>query len=99
MEKYIGGVGVTDVKSTDTAVSGINEDSGKREVRCNKCGKVMDFFDLQANFTIHTNVGYGSMYDGTEIEMHLCCDCFDKLVESCEVAPVIRDWWSDERPN
>lgn len=58
---------------------------------CNHCGKLLDEWDLQEDFSIHKIVGYGSIHDGEEIELRLCCDCFDKAVEECELSPIIRE--------
>ena len=59
---------------------------------CNLCGKELDIFDIQNNFTIHKEtVGYGSAYDGDGIELRLCDGCFDRLVCSCNVSPVISE--------
>lgn len=55
---------------------------------CNHCGKELDFFDLQNDFSIHKRIGYGSVHDGDDVHMLLCSDCFDKLVEECEVSPI-----------
>ncbi len=58
---------------------------------CNYCGKELDEFDLQEEFNIHTIVGYGSEHDGEEIDLWLCCECFDKIVDKCELSPTIRE--------
>ena len=58
---------------------------------CNCCGKPLDEWDVQEDFHIHTRVGYGSTHDTEEIDLHLCCDCFDKLVDACKVSPVVGD--------
>ena len=55
---------------------------------CNHCGKELDFFDLQNDFSILKRIGYGSVHDGVDVHMGLCSDCFDKLVEECEVSPI-----------
>ena len=55
---------------------------------CNHCGKELDFFDLQNDFSIHKRIGYGSVHDGDDVHMRLCSDCFDLLVEECEVSPI-----------
>ena len=55
----------------------------------------MDFFDIQEDFTISRKVGYGSKYDMMIIDLRLCGDCFDKIVDGCSVTPVIGAWdWS-----
>lgn len=56
---------------------------------CNQCGKELDFWDIQENFTIHSQIGYGSIHDGDDVHLQLCCDCFDKLVEDCKVNPIM----------
>lgn len=55
---------------------------------CNLCGKELDIFDTQENFTIHKRIGYGSVHDGEQVHLRLCCDCFDRLVDECVVSPV-----------
>jgi hypothetical protein len=56
-------------------------------IRCNHCGSQMDEWDIEEDYHIHTTVGYGSAYDGDEIDLRLCCKCFDKLVGECAVPP------------
>lgn len=58
-------------------------------VFCNKCGAVLDQWDRQEDYTIHTTCGYGSAHDGDTVELRLCCHCFDELVDQCIVSPVI----------
>lgn len=58
---------------------------------CNKCGKRFDCWDEQENYSIHTRAGYGSAHDGDTIELDLCCDCMDKLIDSCKISPVIEN--------
>lgn len=60
---------------------------------CNKCGKPFDRWDELEQFCIHQQCGYGTKYDGLEIELDLCCHCFEELVEECEISPIInRDY-------
>ena len=56
---------------------------------CNICGSKMDVWDVQEDYTIHTRIGYGSKYDEEEIELHICCDCMDKLIDNCAISPLI----------
>lgn len=37
-------------------------------VICNKCGKTLGDLDIQENFSIHSQLGYGMKYDGYELE-------------------------------
>lgn len=55
---------------------------------CNRCGRELDFWDVQEDFTIYRHIGYGSVHDGDIVNLHLCCDCFDKIVDECKVSPV-----------
>ena len=64
---------------------------------CNYCGKELDLFDLQEDFSIHRqHIGYGSIHDGDNVDLQLCCDCFDKLVSECNVSQLRRSMTSDE---
>ena len=56
---------------------------------CNVCGKKLGFFDIQENFTIERELGYGTTHDGDTLELHICCDCMDKLISGCKVSPII----------
>lgn len=55
---------------------------------CSKCGKEFDEFDMLAEFNISTRIGYGSVHDGEFLDLHLCCECMDKLIADCAVSPV-----------
>ena len=59
------------------------------EKTCNMCGKAFDMWDAQENFSIHRKLGYGTKYDGDTLELDLCCDCIEKIVEECKVSPII----------
>ena len=54
----------------------------KAKLVCNVCGKVFDELDEQEDFGFDYHVGYGSKYDLTHLEAHICIDCFDKLMDS-----------------
>lgn len=60
----------------------------QKKILCNQCGKELDFFDLQQDFSIHKHIQYGSEFDGCYVHYRLCCDCFDKCVKECEVNPI-----------
>ena len=49
----------------------------------------MDFWDIQEDNTIHKTAGYGSKYDEEEIELHICCDCMDKIIDQCKITPIV----------
>ena len=75
-------------KCAETTVQTTKEGLGLKKQICNHCGKELDIFDLQQEFTIHRKIEYGSSYDGCIVHLQLCCDCFDKMVESCKVNPI-----------
>lgn len=64
---------------------------------CNMCGKDFDEFDIQNNFGIHKKVLYGSNFDGGVINLDLCCDCFDKLMEEYILPNAKHDPVEEER--
>ena len=63
----------------------------KVQAKCNLCGKPLTQIDLAQKFSIHRVVGYGSAYDMSEIRLRMCCECFDAMVDGCEVSPVVKE--------
>lgn len=59
-----------------------------KEIICNRCGKKFDFWDTQEDFSIERNLGYGTKYDGSILELDLCCECMEKLIEDCVISPI-----------
>lgn len=55
---------------------------------CNCCGMELGFWDNLHGIKIKRKLGYGSKYDGGKIELRICCDCTDKLIDSCKVNPI-----------
>lgn len=55
---------------------------------CNICGKELNLFDEQENFSHEGVVKYGSVFDGDEISLNICCSCMDKIIMSCKVTPL-----------
>lgn len=56
---------------------------------CNICGKKFDEWDEQEDFTIHTHLGYGTKYDGETLNLNICCDCMNDIIDSCTVSPLV----------
>ena len=60
--------------------------------RCNICGKKFDMWDVQESFRFHHRVGYGSKYDCYQLDLKLCCKCFDSLMDElvprCKTNPL-----------
>lgn len=62
----------------------------KKSNICNKCGKILDLWDMQENFSLEkTYLGYGTKYDTCELNIKLCCSCMDELIDSCKVSPIV----------
>lgn len=58
---------------------------------CNKCGKPFDMWDENEHFHIYTKFGYGTKFDGDELQLDLCCSCIEELVDSCTISPIIEN--------
>lgn len=55
---------------------------------CNICGQEFDFWDGNENFAIHTRLGYGTKFDGDILDLHICCDCMENIIQMCSVSPI-----------
>lgn len=55
---------------------------------CNKCGKPLDIWDKQEDFSLVRKLGYGTAYDGEILELQVCCDCMETFITECVVSPV-----------
>ena len=69
------------------------DDMAKGLIRCNVCGKTVEqIFESQMPISIHDCVGYGGKNDGSMLDLDICCDCFDKLIDSftekCAINPI-----------
>lgn len=56
---------------------------------CNKCGKKFDEWDTEEDFSIYSTLGYGTVYDGSKLELDLCCKCMEELIGSCAISPIV----------
>ena len=48
---------------------------------CSMCGKELNIFDIQENFVFSHHFGYGSKFDYKKIDIRLCCECMDKVLD------------------
>ena len=48
---------------------------------CHMCGKTFDLWDHQEDFCFDHHIGYGSAHDFERIQLNLCCQCFDKVID------------------
>ena len=55
---------------------------------CSRCGKKFGEWDYNENAFIHHTFGYGSKYDLTHFEAHLCCDCLDDVMDA--ILPMLK---------
>lgn len=69
--------------------------------RCNMCGKPLDFWDKQEDFSLERHFGYGTIYDTEYLNLHLCCQCMERIIGECVINPVSEHIESviDEREN
>lgn len=49
---------------------------------CTMCGKDLDDWDLNADFHFRHYIGFGSKYDLHIFKAHLCCKCFDRILDT-----------------
>lgn len=60
---------------------------------CNMCGKTFDVWDEQEDFSIYHDVGFGSKYDMSKIQLNMCCSCFDSVMDyiapRCKINPIV----------
>ena len=55
---------------------------------CNRCGKEFDIWDNQHCFHIYREMGYGTKFDGDELELDLCCSCMEEIIDGCTISPI-----------
>lgn len=74
------------IKAVLNKKRGMNVEDNKR---CNLCGTSFGMIDDIGGIKICTRLGYGSVYDGREVRMNICCKCVESLIDSCEVSPLV----------
>ena len=55
---------------------------------CNRCGKELDIWDEQEKFSIDTILGFGTKYDGANLNIRWCCSCMETLIDECVISPI-----------
>ena len=60
--------------------------------KCNLCGKDFNELDINNDCSFVIYPGYGSRHDCERIEVDLCCDCMDDLIEKCAISPVTAEY-------
>ena len=56
--------------------------------RCNLCGNVIDPMTGRGGIHISEELGYGSKYDMDLLDMEICYECLDRIVDACRISPV-----------
>lgn len=59
-----------------------------QSVSCNICNKEFELYDIQNGLNITKYLGYGSVHDGCRLNLNICCDCLDNIINSCKKSPV-----------
>lgn len=63
---------------------------------CNRCGRLMDNFDVQNDFGFEYFVGYGSKHDMEHVRARFCCECFDEMLDKAihtfKISPVVGEY-------
>ena len=62
-----------------------------RKTVCNKCGKTFDIWDEYEGISVRRVFGYGTKYDGCDIELDLCSSCVEELIDGCKINPVLSE--------
>ena len=60
-------------------------------IRCNLCGKIFDEIDRNQGYSLYTLIGYGSRYDGFRLELDICMECMDMVIDRCILRPIRTD--------
>lgn len=55
-----------------------------KQTICNLCGKTVDEHMMECQFSIHTMMTYGSRHDGDLLDIDLCQECADKVIEALQ---------------
>ena len=60
---------------------------------CNMCGRDFDMWDEQDGLMVNQRLGYGSRFDGHNLQLDLCCVCYDELMgeyllPKCRINPM-----------
>ena len=64
-------------------------------LKCNCCGSEINNTQRPYGIGVHTRIGYGSKFDGQEIDLDLCSDCLDKIMnymnKKFKYSPVLKN--------
>lgn len=63
----------------------------EKAMYCKLCGRQLDYYDVIEDYSIVRRLGYGTKYDGEYIDLRLCCDCMEQLIDRCKISPIVAD--------
>lgn len=63
----------------------------KKKTICNICGEAFNEWDIQEDYHFNKRIGYGSRYDEELLDLHICIECMDKIIDNCKITPVTDD--------
>lgn len=59
---------------------------------CSMCGNAFNFWDQNQDFRVDRCIGFGSRYDLCRLQLNLCIECFDKVLDwllpQCKLNPL-----------
>lgn len=62
------------------------------KILCNVCGEDPRLKKVHIEIDIHQPIGYGSRYDGDKIDLDVCANCVDTVLEAisnvCKIPPI-----------
>lgn len=67
------------MKKQPRTLEQLKQDAAKH--KCTMCGKEFDIFDEQQGIEMDHRCGYGSHHDMSRIQLKLCNECFDKVMD------------------
>ena len=60
--------------------------------KCNICGRTIDEYDVESGFAIQYRPGWRSKYDNECVNVDLCVDCSDAMIDTlialCKIHPI-----------
>lgn len=60
-----------------------------KKIYCNICGKKFNEWDAQQRFGCFGPIGYGSKHDTEFLDLDICIDCMDKIIDACAISPTV----------
>lgn len=63
---------------------------------CNMCGATLSIVDEIEDYSIIKDpLGFGTIYDGNKLDLHICSSCLEKLIQACALPPIESYDWTE----